>query len=425
MAHSANIIAMSTSRAAHPAEPAASRAGASRLVLFAAVFFDLLGFGIVIPFLPMYAKQLRIGAGAIGVILAAYSATQFICAPLLGRLSDRIGRRPIIMLGLLGSSLSYLVYAIAGSFAGLLISRVVHGACAATISTAQAYVADTTEESKRAHAMGMIGAAFGLGFVLGPALGGALGGAGLRAPVLLAAALTFANFIFAALWLPESRPPGAAAASETEAGAGRLWIFDLRRRMGRHRAIARLFTIAFLLTFAIASLEATFALTVPAVYGYAVAGVGGLLAFTGLVQAIAQGYLLGKLAPRVGERALVRAGAAALALGLAPLGSWPSNGALYVMLALIALGYGFSSPSVATLISKRTGRDLQGEALGINQSVLSLARILGPIAGGAVYATIGPAGPYLGGAVAAAAAMVLAAGISHSGQAAWEGEASQ
>ena len=140
--------------------------------------------------------------------------TQFIFAPLLGRLSDRIGRRPIIMLGLLGSSLSYLIYGFTDSFAGLLISRAVHGACAATISTAQAYVADTTEESKRAQAMGMIGAAFGLGFVLGPAVGGLLGAVSLRTPVLFAAALTFANLIFAAVWLPESHPPRTRARQE-------------------------------------------------------------------------------------------------------------------------------------------------------------------------------------------------------------------
>jgi len=408
---------MSTPQAGQPVAPAATRAGVWRLILFATVFFDLLGFGIVIPFLPMYAARLGIGAGAIGVILSAYSAMQFICAPLLGRLSDRVGRRPIILLGLFGSSLSYLVYAMADSFSGLLISRAVHGACAATISTAQAYVADTTEESKRAQAMGMIGAAFGLGFVLGPAVGGALGGASLRRPVILAAALTFVNFVFAALWLPESGRSVANAQrpgdDELDPAPRRLWVFDLHRSLGRHRATARLFLIAFLLTFAIASLEATFALTVPAVYGYAAAGVGGLLAFAGLVQAIAQGYLLGKLAPRTGEAALVMSGAAVLALGLAPLGSWPSRGALYGMLTLIALGYGFGSTSVAVLISRRTARELQGEALGINQSVLSLARILGPIAGGVLY-MIGPAKPYLAGAAIAAAAIVLAAGISHS-----------
>ena len=135
------------------------------------------------------------------------------------------------------------------------------------------------------------------------------------------------------------------------------------------------------MTFAIAALEATFALTVPAVYGYAAAGVGGLLAFAGLVQAIAQGYLVGKLVPRTGEAALAVAGAAALAIGLAPLGSWSSHAALYGMLILIASGYGLGTTAVATLISRRTGRELQGEALGLNQSVLSLARVIGPYRG--------------------------------------------
>src|SRR5579863_4053714 len=409
---------MPTSQTSRAAATAGAPSSAARLILFATVFFDLLGFGIVIPFLPMYAARLGIGAGAIGLLLSAYSMTQFIFAPPLGRLSDRIGRRPIIMLGLLGSSLSYLIYGFTNSFAGRLASRAVHGACAATISTAQAYVADTTEESRRAQAMGMIGAAFGLGFVLGPAVGGVLGAVSLRTPVLFAAALTFANLIFAAVWLPESlsRRQSAHQHADEAAGGGRAGFrssFDLPRLLGRHRPIALMFAVAFLITFAIGALEATFALTVPAVYGYAAAGVGGLLAFAGLVQAIAQGYLVGKLAPRTGEAALAVAGAAALAVGLAPFGSWPSHVALYGMLVLIASGYGFATTAVATLISRRTGRELQGEALGINQSVLSLARVLGPLAGGLIYQALGPAAPYIGGAAMAALAMVLATRIRH------------
>lgn len=406
---------MPTSQPSKAAAPAAANGSAARFILFVTVFFDLLGFGIVIPFLPMYAARLRVGAGAIGLVLAAYSIAQLLCAPFLGRLSDRIGRRPIILLGLFGSSVSYLIYGFAASFAALLLSRLVHGACAATISTAQAYVADTTEETKRAHAMGMIGAAFGLGFVLGPAIGGVLGAVSLRTPVLFAAALTFANLIFAAARLPESRTVRAsgAAAPAAKARAGRRSLFDLPRLLERHCALARLFVVAFLITFAIAALEATFALTVPAVYGYAAAGVGGLLALAGLAQALAQGYLVGRLAPRVGETTLAIAGAAALALGLAPLGSWPSRAALYAMLILIAAGYGFGTTAVATLISRRTRPELQGEALGLNQSMLSLARVLGPLAGGIAYQAQGPAAPYLGGAAAAFVAMVLATRIGH------------
>jgi len=396
---------MPSSEPAKQAAPAASKRRSANLVLFLTVFFDLLGFGIVIPFLPMFAARLGIGGAKVGLILSAYSAMQLVFAPLLGRLSDRIGRRPVIMVGLLGSSIGYLIYGFAGSFAMLLLSRAAHGACAATISTAQAYVADTTEESRRAHAMGMIGAAFGLGFVLGPAVGGLLGRSGLRVPVFFAAALTFANLIFAAIALPESKPAG-----ETQPAQPRASILGLPERLGRHRELARLYGIGFMLTLAMAALEATFALTVPIVYGYAAAGIGGLLAFAGLIQALTQGYLVGKLAPRIGEPALLKIGALALAIGLAPIGSWRSDGGLYAMLAMVAAGYGFGTTSVATMVSRRSANDLQGEALGLNQAALSLARILGPIFGGLVFQTIGPAAPYLGGAAVAVGALVIASG---------------
>jgi len=188
------------------APSAQGRGGAPLAILFLTVFIDLLGFGIVIPFLPMYAEHMHVAAAGIGLILASYSLMQFLFAPILGRISDHIGRRPVIMLGLFGSSLGYLIYGLASSFFWLLLSRAVHGACAGTVSTAQAYVADTTTESERAHGMGIIGAAFGLGFVLGPALGGLLGHSSLRTPAFFAAALTFANLIFAALRLFRRRP---------------------------------------------------------------------------------------------------------------------------------------------------------------------------------------------------------------------------
>ncbi|MGA7870539.1 MAG: MFS transporter, partial [Candidatus Binatus sp.] len=149
-----------------------ARAGApaaSRLILFLTVFIDLLGFGIVIPFLPMFAHGMGVGAIGVGLLLSIYSLMQFVFAPILGRISDRVGRRPILLLGLLGSSLGYLIYGFADTFFWLLASRAMHGACAATISTAQAYIADTTDAEHRAGGMGLIGAAFGLGFVLGPA----------------------------------------------------------------------------------------------------------------------------------------------------------------------------------------------------------------------------------------------------------------
>lgn len=397
----------SNEQAKQAATPARS-GGASRLVLFFTVFVDLLGFGIVIPFLPMYAKHLGVGAIGVGLILAIYSLMQFGCAPALGRISDRVGRRPILMLGLLGSSLSYIIYGFANTFGILLLSRAVHGVCAGTVSTAQAYVADTTTETERAHGMGMIGAAFGLGFVLGPAIGGLLGHSSLRTPVFFASALTFANLIFAAFFLPESHSPEPGM----RLGFKRIVepLLTIPRQLAGHR-LKRLFSIAFLLTFTLAALEATFALMIPVVYGYGAFGVGALLAFAGFMQALTQGYLLRKIVKRVGEARLIKIGVIALAIGMAPMGSWPSHAALIVLLALVSVGYGLGSPSVASLISKRTERHLQGEVLGVNQSALSLARITGPIAGGAVYEFLGPASPYIGGAMVALLALLVAGGI--------------
>ena len=395
-------------QAAEPRAPASS----ARVILFITVFIDLLGFGIVIPLLPMFAEKLSVSSLGIGAILAIYSLMQLLCAPVLGRISDRIGRRPVIMLGLLGSSLGYLIYGAATSFIWLLLSRAVHGACAATISTAQAYIADTTDESGRARGMGMIGAAFGLGFVIGPAIGGLLGRHDLRIPGYFAAALTFANLLFAAFKLPESHHPEPGARIDFSQVAAP--IRDLPGQLFRHH-LSRLFSVAFLTTFALAAFETTFALMIPRVYGYGPSGVGGLLAFAGLMQALAQGYLLGKFVPRLGEQRLLLWGIALFAIGLAPLANLPSTSALLAAMAMLSIGYGFASPAVASLISKQSRRELQGEALGINQSASSMARILGPLAGGMLYGALGAPAPYFGGAMVAVVAIILARGITTAG----------
>src|SRR5208282_4146469 len=225
-----------------------------------------------------------------------------------------------------------------------------------TISTAQAYIADTTDDEHRAKGMGLIGAAFGLGFVLGPALGGIMGHSSLRVPVFFASALTFANFIFAAARLPESHHADRSAPLDLAHFIAPL--LAIPRQLIRHR-LARMFAIAFLLTFSLSALEATFALMVPAVYGYGAFGIGALLA----------------------------------------------------MLAAVSVGYGFASPSISRLISRNTDRDLQGEVMGVNQSAMSLARICGPIAGGFAYQLLGPAAPYLGGAVVVMLALATTNGI--------------
>jgi DHA1 family tetracycline resistance protein-like MFS transporter len=402
---------MPSREATKPVPEVTQPAASARLILFITVFIDLLGFGIVIPLLPMFASRLGISFAGIGAIMAVYSLAQFIFAPILGRISDRIGRRPIIMLGLLGSSIGYLIYGFAGSFLGLFLSRAVHGICAATISTAQAYIADTTDESNRARGMGLIGAAFGLGFVVGPAIGGLLGHRDLRIPGFFAAALTFANLIFAAMRLPESHQPEPGARIDASVIVAPLR--DLPSQLFTHH-LSRLFSVAFLTTFALAAFETTFAIMIPRVYGYGPTGIGTLLAFAGLMQALAQGYLVGKVVKRVGEARLLSIGIVIFAIGLAPMANLPTPSTLLLALAMLSLGYGFASPAIASIISKRTERALEGEALGINQSASSLARILGPVAGGLAYGAIGTSAPYVGGAIVAVMAFILARGIEES-----------
>jgi DHA1 family tetracycline resistance protein-like MFS transporter len=386
------------------ARTAQSSGRTALVVLFVTVFIDLLGFGIVIPFLPLYAERLHINAFGVGLILSSYSVMQLLCAPLLGSLSDHYGRRPVIMLGLLGSSISYAMYGFGRSFALLLISRAVHGTCAGTVSTAQAYVADTTAEAERAHGMGMIGAAFGLGFVLGPALGGLLGHSDLRVPVFFAALLTFVNLIFAAVALPESHRPNRAA--HITLAAVTAPILKLPTLLTRHR-LSQLFVVAFLGTSAMAAFEATFALMVPRVYGYGPRAIGELLAFAGLLQALTQGYLLRKVVAHQGELRLIRIGMLAFAAGMAPMASSSKGALLWVLLGLLSLGYGLASPSVASLISRCTEHHLQGEVLGVNQSALSFARVCGPLVAGLIYQTLWPSAVYVGGAIVAVLAFVL------------------
>jgi DHA1 family tetracycline resistance protein-like MFS transporter len=375
------------------------------MILFLTVFIDLLGFGIVIPFLPLFAEQLHVRAAGIGLLVAIYSLTQLIFAPILGSFSDRLGRRPIILLGLFGSAVGYTIYGLSISFAWLLLSRTVHGAFAGTVSTAQAYVADTTPPGRRTHAMGMIGAAFGLGFVLGPAIGGLLGHWGLRVPVFFAAALSLANLLFAAWRLPEPHLVQQRSLGDLARAITEPW-----RRLPAilaNPALSSLFGDAFLLTSAFAILETTFALLAAQHFGYSATGIGGLLAFAGLIQALAQGYLVGKLAKRAGEFYLVIAGAVLTMLGMAPMGLTHSRGLLLVLLGVVSIGYGLASPAIASLITKRAPAPEQGQVLGVNQSALSLARIFGPLVGGALYQLTGGTGAYIGAALLGASVLLL------------------
>ena len=350
------------------------------LPIFLTVFTDLIGFGMIITFLPLYAGQFGASNSQAAYLMAAFSAAQFLMAPFWGRLSDRYGRRPILITSLSGAILGYLVSAHAPSLAVLFAARLFTGAMAGNLSAVQAYLADITTPENRAKAMGLFGAAFGIGMILGPALGGALVGHqgtthDFVLPFYVAAGLSLTALLMTLFWLKESLSPEIRATLASRPAESR-WA-------SLHRALRRpwsgfLIAVFFLLTFAFAGVEMTFVLWAsdrlawgPSQIGYAFAGIG-------LVAALIQGGMTGRLTKKFGEPLLLTASALITSVGIALI---PMNlGVHLVLLGLLvmAVGKSLALPSILWLISRSAPVDEQGGTLGASQSSSSLARTLGP-----------------------------------------------
>ena len=370
------------------------------LILFVIVFVDLLGFGMVIPVMPLYAKQLGASEAWTGLLSTGYSAMQFFFAPLWGRLSDRLGRRPVLLVSIFMTSAAFLLYGLAGSFGVLLASRLFAGAATANIAIARAFVADVTTSEDRAKGMGVIGAAFGLGFVLGPAIGGALSRVSLAWPGFAAAALALANGIAAFFVLPEPEERQARQA------AGRSRFHAFFREMGRP-GIRRVIVIYFLTVLAFSAMEATYAFLVKEQYALSDGSVPYLFAYIGVIIVVVQGGLIGRLTRRFGEKGLLVAGLALQAVALCALPFAGSVAGLLVATAPLAIGSGLAQPSYASLLSRFARADEQGGTLGIGESAAAFGRIIGPEAGTWTYGRWSPAFPYVaGGAIMAVAALV-------------------
>ncbi|MCC6522601.1 MAG: MFS transporter [Polyangiaceae bacterium] len=370
-------------------------------VLFLVVFVDLLGFGMVIPLMPRYAKQLGAPVELIGLLSTGYSAAQFLFAPLWGRLSDRVGRRPVLLVSIAMTSAAFLAYGLAESFWLLLATRLFAGVATANLPIAYAYVADVTTEENRAKGMGVIGAAFGLGFVLGPALGGILAGTalGLGAPGFAAAGLAALNLVLAFFILPEparrdTRAPGAP---------GR---FALLRQLAGDSHMVRLLLCYFFAIGAFAAMENTLSLAAADRFGLHDQQIGYVFAFVGVVLVVVQGGLIGPLTRRFGETRLLVAGLFLMALALALLPVVPGVPGLLAVMVPLAAGSGLMQPSVTALISRRAAANVQGGALGVAQSASAMGRIVGPESGTFVY-QLAPASPFLGAAVVMAFAGIL------------------
>lgn len=358
--------------------PAAPAKKSSLVVLFLVVVIDLIGFGIVLPLLPRYAEEYQATPWMNGALMASFSFMQFLFAPFWGRLSDRHGRRPILMVGLFGSILAYTMFGLASSYAVLLFSRIAAGFFGATIGAAQAYIADVTKPEERGRGMALIGAAFGIGFTIGPAIGGISSDWHRYAPGFIAAGLSLVAFVLAAFSLPE--PPQHRARVEKS-------LFDLSavRSALATPTIPLILVLQFAATFAFASFESTLSLLTQKQWGYDARHNGYIFTFIGFVLVLAQGGIVRRYMPRVGELNFIVAGCLLMAIGLLGVAYATGLGLLLTALGIAVLGFAMVTPSLASLLSRRTPQETQGEVLGVGQSMLSLARIGGPLAGNLLF----------------------------------------
>jgi DHA1 family tetracycline resistance protein-like MFS transporter len=357
------------------------------LVIFITVFIDLIGFGIVIPVLPFYVEGTKFNASPsmVGLLFASYSVMQLVFSPILGRLSDKYGRRPILLLSLTGTGLGFLVLGFATTLWMLFAGRIIDGISGGNISTAQAYIADVTTPENRAKGMGLIGAAFGLGFVFGPAIGGILSRWGINVPFFFAAGLAFANALLLYFVLPETVTPDHPA--RVSAATGR-WSQLLRAL--RQSRLAFVLSIYFLFVVAFSVMTTTFGLFTMFRFGYDAHDTGWLFVFVGLVGALIQGVLIGRLVKRFGELPLVIAGALFFTASLFAMPfTGPQTGLLTLLVVggTFAVGNSLATPSLTSLASKSVGRGEQGGVLGITQSVASLSRTVGPLMAAALIAS--------------------------------------
>jgi MFS transporter, DHA1 family, tetracycline resistance protein len=384
---------------------------ASLFVLFLTVFIDLIGFGMVIPFLSYYAREYGASGIAVGAVVGIYSIMQFFFAPVWGRLSDRVGRRPVLLVSLTASFTGYLLFAFSRNLTVLFVSRVIAGIGGANIGTAQAYIADSTSEENRAKGMGLIGAAFGLGFILGPPMSGILSSIGTKygmpgnlLPGLVAAGLSFTAFMIALSVLAESKPRDLVPRS------GRPPQFDPRvwREIFSNRLLTALMAGLFLTLLAVAGMEIGVTLHGRDRFNFRQIDMAYMFLFIGVIVASIQGGLIGKLVNRLGEKRVIVLGASSFVLGFVLVPPIYSVPFLYVAGFFIGIGQGLCYPALMSLVSKAAPEAERGTMLGMATSVGSLARFLGPLLCGFLYDLAQAAGSFYGGALLMLGALVIA-----------------
>lgn len=379
-------------------------------VIFFTILVDLIGFGIVLPILPYYAQRFGAEGLGYGAILGVFSLMQFVATALLGKLSDRVGRRPIILATTLINAAGYTLFAFAGSYEVLFLARVVSGFAGGNISAAQAYIADITSPAERSRGMGIIGAAFGIGFSIGPAIGGfAAHWGGHAAPGLVAVGLSLANFVSAYFILPES------LGAEHRVKRSLFGLAHLAEAVARP-LLRPLMAVWALVTIAFSGYTVALPLYAGTAFGWRERELGILFTIIGVTAAFVQGYLFGKLVRRAGERALVIAGTFGMVLAIVVVPFLTTSSALYFWTFVLALANSLFTPAAMGLVSVYADSREQGAVLGSAQAIGALGRMTGPPAVGAVYDVWGGIGAFLvaGGVMTAAGLVGLTlAPVSH------------
>ncbi len=357
-------------------------------ILFITLFLVMVGFGMVIPIMPFYLEKLGGGPTALGIFMALYSLMQFLFAPVWGGLSDRIGRRPVLLVGLSVYGITFILFGFANSIWMIFITRILSGIfSSATLPTAMAYIADITVGEARSKSIGFMGAAMGVGMIFGPAMGGWLGHFNYALPFFIAGGLALLTFPFAYILLPESLKELGVKHSSQQAGISMDVI---------HHPLILLFIVAFLMNFSMALFQGTFPLFAADKIGFGPGEMGTIFAIMGAIGVVVQGGLTGKLVARFGDANLVKYGVAVSAIGMVLVIFASGSLSLTLSTAIFSIGNSIMGPSSSALVTKNASGG-QGASLGIMQSFGSLGRIIGPVLGGVLYG-FNMNSPYLLGA---------------------------
>lgn len=365
----------------------------------------MLGYGIMLPLLPFFVQAQDGGAMIAGALSSLYASAQLFAGPVLGTLSDRFGRRPVLLLCLLGTSLGYLMLGLADSLPLIFLAVFIDGLTGANLTTAYAYIADVTTSENRARSIGMVGAAFGLGLMAGPALGGLLSRYGLYVPAFTASAIALSNVIFGFFVLPESLQP------EKRESKPVLQMFNWGKQftnLFRQANIQKILAALFLLNLAFAGLQSNFPLYSNYRFHWTPSQNSLFYLYVGICAVFVQGFLFGKLQPRFGERRLAPFGLTLMAIGLAGMALARESWMLYPAVTIIALGTGTSIPSLTALVSLRVSESGQGRLMGGTQTLLSLTNIIGPALAGISFEVIAFPAPYWLGSLLSIFALTVA-----------------